>query len=303
MDFRPELLAKRHGWLKKASNTLCLASAVVLLAGIGACFLVPQSKIGDFKIVNRLYGLSNDDEARAGRPLTRRMIMDGLGVSKDAYCLFASEETLENNLASCWFVSPCPAPKVNLGPFSCEVSFQDVFPLAMNLKGDIFLSSGESYSKIASSTPELGEAYPQEWLDSMTLFAFPDGVVDGYDYTKEFSTLLQDLAPLDPELLASGALKYARFASNDSYFLYLDFGSGLEIRLRVYASDLKNLTYSGKLLPMAEAMRSYLGSASETHTKHADAGDEFTGRAWFRLCFGKNDNTGSRYGIFWEEEV
>lgn len=293
MDFRPQRLARRQGRIKKASHALCFFVSALLLAGAVSSFLVPQSRMKSFTIESRLFGYSQAGDV-PGRPISRQLVFDALGVGEDDYCMFTSAAKVEESLSSAWFVSPSPAPKVEIGPFSCRIWFTDLYPLARDQNGEIFLSSGDGYRDVE----QMATFYPEDSLAGLP--QVPEGECAGYDYGdwNSFRETLVGANRIDPELLTSGRLKYFT-RDGSSYYLYLDF-DGLGFRLETAGPDIEKLDYQNMIIPTVQALRHSL--AGEEHSAVQGKIDAFTGRSWYRLSFGTGEGTNDRYGVFWADE-
>ena len=295
--YRPREAALKQGRKRKVRIGLGLCLSLLVLAGFASCFLVPQSKVSSFQVRTRLYGLSNQDVASAQRPLTRDDILQGLGVNGSEYCMFLSESRLKSNLQSAWFVSPSHQTRVELGPFSCDLYFQDVYPLGKTLDGIVYLSSGATYESL-TGVPEFAEAYPDP--ESLPLVTIPTGVVGEYDYggTDQLQELLVDLAPIDPAILSSGWLSGAVLDRGELY-LYIDFPqTSAGSRVRLDPSDLVELS-GEEMLPQIQMALVGSEAPDTVHQAEMDPVDSFTGKAWYQLEFALMEN--GRPAVFWDD--
>lgn len=305
MDYRPREIAVRKGRLRRARLAIVGTVCVALLGGVCACFLVPQARLSTFSVSSRLYGLSPLDEAVEGRPITRSLILESMGATGSEYNMFTSASRLKENLSSAWFVSDAAEVKVSLTPFSASVSFQDVYPLAATSEGDIYLSSGEEYTAFSSEYPEILEAYPDP--DAESLVTVPYGTVDGVDYggEEELTELLVELAPIDPEILATGYLKWARRAGDSpDLYLYFDFSEGesdIGASVLIPEGMLESFTGSEMVTSLKSVLTSVVTGGTEVLEGEPSrwTEDAFTGREWYHLRFARTDS--GRFGIFWLE--
>lgn len=297
--YHPAEIAHRKGLWRRIRLGLTAGLATLVLAGFATCFLVPQARISSFVVTSHLFGLAPDGHESSQRPLTREMILEGMGAKGSEYCMFTSAKTLEENLSQAWFVAPSPAPEVEIGPFSCRLSFQDVYPLAevRDASGSLgcYLSSGASYE---SAAPELKAAYPD--LTGFNLVAVPSGTINGYDYAvgDALTQTLLNLAPIDPSILASTYLEGA-LESEGQLYLYVAFPEVANgARIRLAPADLDKLDGEVMLGSIGQALES-LDPAAGQHLPTRDALDSWTQGNYFQLRFVEIDS--GRYGVIWDD--
>ena len=318
MDYRPQEIAVRKGRLRKARLAILGSFCALLIGGVITCFAIPQAKMDTFTVKNDLYGLSPVENSVEGRPITRRMILDGMGLSGSELSMFMPAKRLERNLSEAWFVSERAAVDVELGPFSATVSFQDVYPLGVTTEGEVYLSNGQSYSGFASQHEEIKDAYPTSDLESLVTvpigeMSLADEITGAeivrFDYGDEetLSNLLVDLACIDPEILASGYLVAARSGETEGdIYLYFDF-SETEAHNPVNTCVLipRGLLpyFSGREMvsSLSSTMRNQVAENEVVHEGHPFSydGDLFTQKEWYHLRFEPLDS--GRFGIFWEQ--
>ena len=158
--YRPRGIAVNLGRWKRVKNSLLNISSALVLAGVTACFFVPQSRVSSLRVTARLFGMSGGHGD--GLVITKERIIRAMGLKSNDLNMFASVQKAESGLASAWFVSHAYPVEVALTPFSCQVTFHDLFPLSKGMDGAIYLSDGTSY---AAASPEVKAAYPEAALD------------------------------------------------------------------------------------------------------------------------------------------
>ncbi len=290
--YRPREIAVNLGRWKRVKNSLLTISSALVLAGVTACFFVPQSRVSSLRVTARLFGMSGGHGD--GLVITKERIIRAMGLKSNDLNMFASVQKAESGLASAWFVSHAYPVEVALTPFSCQVTFHDLFPLSKGMDGAIYLSDGTSY---AAASPEVKAAYPEAALD--WLVTIPAGQVGENDYGTEIGDLSIELADLDPSLLAGGFLLGATVdpEQEGGIYLYLNL-PGVDQRVRMgiesaYLSSFRadtmiaeltqaviSASQAGDLSPVTASWDSWLGE----------------GATLYHLWFRRDDN--GRFGIY-----